>query len=193
MDLKEKIEKFKYEQKISGKKISSMNFIRENYDVLQGLISEMKNQGQGSAYEKIAEFCYEEGIKTKDGKKLAVSYINDCLIKIRKEKGIRIRSSMKTRTSRKQKDELSLVYINEEVYNFGYKTLKNFFRKSVDEYNKPERHYKRIDFNEEQKELLKLYYKASPKLSYERIKTFTGFSTTVRFYEEYADLLGIKT
>jgi hypothetical protein len=126
MNIKEKIENYKSEvKKITGR-LSTMNFIRKNFEDFCDLIAEMRNQGQGCAYEKIAEFCYQEGIKTKDNKQLSVAYIKDCLIKIRKEKGLKVRGKKrKPKIKEIIKEVINEIEVIKEVDNKQFQTLQN--------------------------------------------------------------------
>lgn len=93
MNLKDRIKNYTNEIKQKVGRSSTRNYFRNNFDVFDNLINEMRNQGQGSAYEKISELCYLEGITTKKtNKPISIAYIKDCLIKIRKEKGLKVRA-----------------------------------------------------------------------------------------------------
>lgn len=200
MSFKEKVNNYIALQKIEGGRVSAMAFLRENFDDITNLISQMKNQGQGFAYQKIAELCFDENVKTKDGRMLSISYINDCLIKIRKEKGIRVRSSVRKKTATQSRESLSKAYETEEIYNIGLNEIKKFYKKCVDEFSKPERNGRKFNFNEEQKRTLFLYSKTTNLKN--KMKTIISladdndkesvFVREYKFIQEHKDILGLE-
>ncbi|WKL15987.1 hypothetical protein QYQ99_27385 [Comamonas testosteroni] len=198
MSFKDKLENYTKESKLGSYKTSTMSFLRENFDDITKLISITKNQGNGSAYEKIALWCFEEGIKTKDGKLLPKTYINECLVKIRKEKGIRVKSKVKNSTIRqKDKSKLEKQYIDEEIYNIGLNEVKKFFKAAVEQFSRPDRNGRKIAFDDEQKRKLVLYYKScSNALKYESLIALNSETSTilnqVKFLEAHKDIFGIK-
>lgn len=200
MSFKEKVESYIALQKLEGGRVSAMAFIRNNFDEITKLISEMKNQGNGYAYKKIAELLFEENVKTKDGRMLSISYINDCLVQIRKEKGIRVRSSVRKKTATQSRESLSKAYETEEIYNIGLNEIKKFYKKCVDEFSKPERGGRKINFTDEQKRMLFLYAKLN-KLN-NKLKTIISlandddkdsvFVREYNFIQAHKEILGLS-
>lgn len=183
MSFKEKVENFTYTNKLNGNRVSSLNYIRENFDEIQKLILAMKNQGQGSAYAKIAEFCFEDGIKTKNGEKLSIEYINDCLIKIRKEKGISVRSNSTPKTFKNKEKEIEKTKLNDELYNWGRSELKRVFEKAFKLFT--ENNLQK--FTPENIKTIKLYYKLTTSIQFDNAKLFR--KELIPFYEAHPEII----
>lgn len=193
MNFKELANNYLENRQKNGGRISAMNYIRINFDDITDLILSMKNQGEGKSYEKISDLLFQLNIKTKDGKKLSVGYINDCLIKIRKEKGLRTRSKYKTTTSIRNKTTKEEIYLSEEVYNLGLDFLNNFLKKCLIEFSKPERNFRKLNFNTEQSRQIELMSKTIlNKKKYESLLNITDKSQEVinqiKFIETHREL-----
>lgn len=193
MNFKELANNYLENRQKNGGRISAMNYIRNNFDDITDLILSMKNQGEGKSYEKISDLLFQLNIKTKDGKKLSVGYINDCLIKIRKEKGLRTRSKYKTTTSIRNKTTKEEIYLSEEVYNLGLDFLNNFLKKCLIEFSKPERNFRKLNFNTEQSRQIELMSKTIlNKKKYESLLNITEKSqdiiNLIKFIETHREL-----
>lgn len=193
MNFKELANNYLENRQKNGGRISAMNYIRINFDDITDLILSMKNQGEGKSYEKISDLLFQLNIKTKDGKKLSVGYINDCLIKIRKEKGLRTRSKYKTTTSIRNKTTKEEIYLSEEVYNLGLDFLNNFLKKCLIEFSKPERNFRKLNFNTEQSRQIELMSKTIlNKKKYESLLNITEKSqdiiNLIKFIENHREL-----
>lgn len=193
MNFKELANNYLENRQKNGGRISAMNYIRNNFDDITDLILAMKNQGEGKSYEKISDLLFQLNIKTKDGRKLSVGYINDCLIKIRKEKGLRTRSKYKTTTSIRNKTKKEEIYLSEEIYNLGLEFLNNFLKKCLIEFSKPERNFRKLNFNTEQSGHVNLLSKTIlNKKKYESLLNITDKSQEVinqiKFIETHREL-----
>jgi len=136
MNLKDRIKNYTNEVKQKVGRSSTRNYFRNNFDVFDNLINEMRNQGQGSAYEKISELCYLEGITTKKtNKPISIAYIKDCLIKIRKEKGLKVRAKKrKPKVKEIIKEVVNKIEVIKKVDNSQVIDLQNKLTRTTNAY-----------------------------------------------------------